>query len=83
MNYLVTAKIRCCKCGKIFDVYYSLSKSDDPIVCPECLSQMDNSMAEKVINLMGAVNEINNDFVKYASEWDEPRFIVSVDNDRL
>lgn len=79
---MIQANIHCCKCGKNFIVYWNNVSQDSEIICPECRSQMENSMANKVIHLMGAVNDLNYHFSKHNAEYNEPAFVISIEDDR-
>lgn len=39
-------------------------------------------MANKVIHLMGAVNDLNYHFSKHNAEYNEPAFVISIEDDR-
>lgn len=73
------AVIECGTCGYEYSVFGDVPLRDEKSLdCPSCLTEMDHQMKQKLISVMGQLDDLNRDFRKYAAESREPTFQVSV-----
>lgn len=68
--------IACKECGKTFELFWEHSPRT-PFICPYCGKSMGDEMSNRVLSTLGGVVELNVDFAKYHSEYNEPQFEVS------
>jgi len=73
------AKITCQNCNNSFDVFWA-NWSESPIRCPYCLKGMDSHMQGEIKAALATVADLNQHFLKYHLEHQEPLFVVSVEH---
>jgi len=78
MDYL---KVYCFHCGGKFELYSrNMNYDDKPPMCPHCLSRMDKTQWERLIDAYYTFCEVNKDFRKYHEDRGEPLFQVELRN---
>ena len=61
-----------CPCGKTFDYYFTIRKSDQDVQCPYCFAIMDESLQNIFDHAAGTFHDANADLWKHATGYNEP-----------
>ena len=76
MEYL---KVKCHWCGNSFHLYNrDMSYEERPPMCPHCLTRMDKTQWERLIDAYFTFAEVNKNFRKYHEDRGEPLFQVEL-----
>lgn len=76
MSRSTTACLTCVQCTHDFPI--NINVKPESIVCPFCQSKVDTDMIERIYQAALSVADVNYHFRKYASEYDENIFELSV-----
>lgn len=76
MEYL---KVKCHRCGNSFHLYNrDMSYEEKPPMCPHCLTRMDKTQWERLIDAYFTFAEVNKNFRKYHEDRGEALFQVEL-----
>jgi hypothetical protein len=67
-----------CGCGCIFEAEFQGSSHDNPPVCPQCNSVMDNESWKRLRSIMSEFNDFSTDMIRWHSDRGEPLMQVPV-----
>lgn len=80
MEYL---KVKCHRCGNSFHLYNrDMSSEEKPPHCPHCLTPMDKTQWERLVDAYFTFAEVNKNFRKYHMDRREPLFQVELLTER-